>query len=535
MSIFRLTGLILAATLAATLALPAQAAPIYFYVTSPADSGTGSLRAALSAANTVGSGNVAIISFDANLQVLAYSDLPTVSADSVWIQGNGAEVLSPMSHRLLAFDSSQLVLIMSNLTLKSGVAVEGGCLHLDGVGSATLTNVTFQDCWAYTDQTTKVRGGAIFTSGVNLTMNKSSFIDNKAKGENMNQSAYGGAIYAQATPTSFLDPPSPPIQLTVNTSRFVRNEALAKVQQTSSVGSALGGAIHASRAKVSIADSRFRSNKAEYTNHAPCCGFGGAIDLRNSNLQAVRNSFALNTAQRGGALNMSGEHDTANPNGADLFNNTFVGNEASGAGGAIFVTDMNNDLRNNSFYGNRTPPGPNVIFDTPTHTLAINRFTDYDGFDYNTSTSFWNNLVVNPFDGAWCYVGRGTHTGGINLLSQACSVFSASGAGPGAQNIIHSDVGNYVEGFRIFTPWQAPFGSIALRVFADSGAVDAGNVTLPDNSDPHACRQRDGLKQPRPFDGDMDTVLRCDIGAFEWQREASIFANDFEDRWYPEL
>ncbi|WP_425480398.1 choice-of-anchor Q domain-containing protein [Pseudofulvimonas gallinarii] len=74
-----------------------------------------------------------------------------------------------------------------------------------------------------------------------------------------------------------------------------------------------------------------------------------------------------------------------------------------------------------------------------------------------------------------------------------------------------------------------------VSVLQGSPILDAGNPLPPLANDPTRCQTNDARYFPRPRDGDGDGEAICDVGAWESQREAPLFRDDFQPvLWRPE-
>lgn len=170
----------------------------------------------------------------------------------------------------------------------------GGALYVYRTGTMTITNSTLEDDRSYE------YGGAItnYESGL-LTVSGSTFTnDNAGVGD-------GGAIYAYLS------------NLAVSESRFHGDDG------------EYGGAIYLLGSSNTVTESITASSFAE--DYAPY--EGGAIDDYEGNLQLSANTFSADVSQYGGALYVEG-----NEGGLAATNDTFDGNQAAYAGGAIYLT-----------------------------------------------------------------------------------------------------------------------------------------------------------------------------------------------------
>lgn len=250
-----------------------QAFAATFTVTSPADSGAGSLRdtiAGASSGDTINFGVTGLITLTSG-PLLVTPDL-TISgpgASSLTISGGGNSQV---------FDIRGSVTI-SGLTLEDGSDFQGGAIFNGGT-------LSLNDC-VLSSNTTPLDGGAVWNDGA-LTVNGSTFSGNSAT----TFGGFGGAIVNFGT-------------LSVSNSTFSGNSA---DQQ--------GGAIW-SELPLSVSASTFSGNSATFN--------GGAIWAFDT-LTVINSTFSGNSSgSLGGAI--------ANEFAMNLSDSTFSGNSAAGGGG----------------------------------------------------------------------------------------------------------------------------------------------------------------------------------------------------------
>ncbi len=189
-----------------------------------------SLVAAIEAANSGGSGTIALsgdITLGARL-------LPVTG--SLTIDGGGYSISGDGVYRIFDVDGGALRL--SNITLTAGTAPErqfGGALRLRNGARVSIDGAAFSDNRA-------VQGGAIAThgAGVDLSISNSTFARNHA-------GDYGGALFLEGGTTK------------VTRSSFQENKS-----------DWYGGAIAAHDGRLNVANSTFSDNSAD---------FGGVIEV----------------------------------------------------------------------------------------------------------------------------------------------------------------------------------------------------------------------------------------------------------------
>ncbi|MDR2741096.1 MAG: right-handed parallel beta-helix repeat-containing protein [Treponema sp.] len=164
-------------------------------VVSSADSGPGTLRAALEAVKTAG-GAIAI-DLPANDRVITLSsDLPAITK-SVVIEGGGATLtrngFTPSSTtQLLRITGAAVEVRISRLHFKGGRATTNGGA-INNAGKLSLESCIFSDNTT-NNGSSNTLGGAVYTSGTgsSLTVSGCTFYGNRAAGSSSNS---GGAIY----------------------------------------------------------------------------------------------------------------------------------------------------------------------------------------------------------------------------------------------------------------------------------------------------------------------------------------------------
>ena len=349
-------------------------------VTSNADSGVGSLREAITNAQ---SGDT--IKFDASLAnqtiTLTSGQIEVAPGKELIIDGVDAENLAISgnnSSRIFHLDSN--VDFISNLTLKNLTLTEGyhaengGAILTEHLATLNLENVNFNNNVA------DLGGGAIYVSWEGtLTVIDSTFDGNEAIAGNDERGA--GAI-------TFLSPNEITIinsdftnnkginggainslngKLTIENSRFINNDTTSGFYDTGNPRPFLrgfGGAVYTDRAStasddtsgtISITNSLFSGNSGR--------GEGGAAYLytgRQDNVVISDTLFEDNQVlalEGGGALGSGGavvqQSDGLNQ-GFTLNNSTFANNTAGNQGGGLWVQNAPTTISNSTFSGNQT-------------------------------------------------------------------------------------------------------------------------------------------------------------------------------------
>jgi hypothetical protein len=485
-----------------------------FLVSNLNDSGDGSLRAAIAAANTTAGADE--IDFAGRLQgAITLTSGELLITDSITINGPGANLLSVSGNNSSrVFDmTAGLDVTINDLTITQGFALDqaGGILNqgsnlmlsadvlsqnvaLGGAGSAarggglrsldgalTITGCTFTDNEALGGTSSRgagVGGGLYILAGTAVISN-STFTSNEAIGSN----GVTNAVAGQAEGGAILSA-GPVASLTITDCTFSGNLAVGGSSGTGvDAGDAFGGAILPFGASNTISGSEFDHNQAiggNNCNSGPgqqdpvvSCGFGGAFST-GSVLNVTSTAFSHNLAVggnnaaatatdiayvglgAGGAIdNEFG--DSATISGCDLDHNQALGgNSNSGSGPVVLVGTALGGAANSAEGG--VDIGPNTT-NISNSALA-----------YNVAKGGDNNNGAASVAGL---VGAGAGAGIANFLGGTTSVGSSeidngqatggnknttSGAGAvlanlGAGGGIFNYLGNYCSsGFGMLDP-----------------------------------------------------------------------------------
>ena len=175
-----------------------------------ADSGAGSLRATIAAAQ---SGDVIV--FDPSLasETITLTSGPLALSSNLTINGLGANQLTisgNQASQLFTLSGSAKV-ALANLTLTGGISSQGGAIFLGGTAALTLDSDVLSGNQAVGDANNNALGGAVYNSaGASLTIDNTSFVNNQTNGTN---NSFGGAIANAGT-------------LTITMATFTGNAAL---------------------------------------------------------------------------------------------------------------------------------------------------------------------------------------------------------------------------------------------------------------------------------------------------------------------
>lgn len=404
--------------------------------------------------------------------------------DDVTIEVVGpATIAGTPSSRLFSVVTGATV-SMSGLTLRTGRAQpaspDGGCILV--AGDLTLEDVLFEQCDAADaglgENVEGGDGGAIFVAlGGNLTATGVSFVQNTAGNG-------GGA--------------------------------------PSGLRGGHGGAV-AVEGSAEFDFVRFDSNRAGNGGaggpNGPG-GEGGAIAVVGAVATlAVNHAVLLNNRSGDGALFMSGPgrdgHGGAVFCGGDcgLSNATLSGNTigstttgAAAQGGALYVSAGTTRLRNVTIVAN-------------TANGSGGGLSRAGGTVLTRNSLFANNNGAGTADDCFTNATAGLVSEGFNLLriADGCSA-----------SLVGSDLSGTTG-----APLDPQIGVLAANgsaletheLLAGSPAIDAGDAggCVAWNGVADVALNDDQRLEPRPNDGDGDTVAVCDIGAFEAAAVAPVF------------
>ena len=322
----------------------------------------------------------------------------------VEIQGVGAAgtiIDGNASDRVLDFDPSAtgITAQLSGVTVRGGVAVEGGGIRNGGTLTVADTTVTSNS--ASSDTATDARGGGIRNSG-SLTLTNSTISDNSAVALSMMfmADAEGGGIYSDGS--------------AVIVSSTIAGNTLF------SVAFAAGGGV-GSTGTLTISATTISDNDG-FTFDGPAQGGGiasdGVLTLTNSTISAnsVDDMGAAVPEDRGGGLYLDGTATISNCAIAD--NSALFGGAVANQGTATF--------RNTIVAGN---PGGNCDNVFSSGTIVANAYNLDSG---NTCTFSGTDLVdVDPLLGPLQDNGGPTFTHALLATSPALEAGNPAVPGSG--------------------------------------------------------------------------------------------------------
>ena len=292
---------------------PVKAATTTITVTDAGDSGSGTLRQAITDANA--SSDDCIIDFDSSLNgatiTLTSGQLSIVNNGSLTVDGGGEITISGNNASRVFVAQSGADVTLDGLTISDSSALFGGGARNNG-GTLTINNSTFDGNTA----TGISSGGAIYNNSGTLIINSSTFTNNTAVGP-------GGAIGVNSGDAT------------------VTNSTLSGNTADDGSGGNLGGGIF-----VDTSASLLLTNSTITGNVAVVNG-GGVYNA--GTLVIDGSTFSGNSADRGGGV-------FATSSATTIVNSTFFNNAATSGGGGVYVVDSvtitNSTLNQNSTSGN---------------------------------------------------------------------------------------------------------------------------------------------------------------------------------------
>jgi hypothetical protein len=313
--------------------IPVRAATIN--VTTTADSGAGSLREALTNA---GAGDTITFTISGTIQLL--SNLPDITANGLTINGNGATINGGTDIRVFTITGNVSVTI-NNLTMTGGGCNSacprqydfGGGIY--NTGTLTISNSTLSSNSATNG------GGGIYNASGTVTLTNSTLSSNSA--------TYGSGIY-NASGT-----------MTISNSTLSGNSAFDG-----------GGGIYNASGTVTISNSTLSGNSANgggggiyndgtltlsnstLSSNSARTGIGGGIRNNGGTLTINNSTLSGNSASYGGGgiYNSSGT--------VSISNSTLSGNSVRSGGGGGIANEGTVVLSNSTLSGNSATNGGSI-------------------------------------------------------------------------------------------------------------------------------------------------------------------------------
>ena len=457
-----------------------------FIVVNTLNSGAGSLRAAIAAAELADT-----IQFDPSLNG------QTINLASALFIDHGVRIFGPGPDQL-AISGSNMTRVFtitgSGVGFISGLTIRNGRVSAFTSGAGILNQgaLTLENC-AFSNNVSLNAGGAVANLNGSLTVRRSVFARNRASGD-------GGAVYNSAFAHTTW----------ISDSSFVENTNASNAQFSSG-----GGAMYTSSA-ITISNCLFRGNGL------------------NANQQG--------TGVGGAAIYSAGGFS---PSDRLVINSTFTSNACiSATGGAIMnFGNARLKVRGSTFTGNRARGGGAINNETDRALLSVENSTlsgnsaNYGGAIYSDGGSVALSHCTIVSNSAAFAIGGGVRAYGVRSLVVGNSLIAGNSAPQNDDIAMVDDSGQPVPlasvGHNLIGTTNDSLGWTAtdlggsdaapldplLGPLADNGghtwthallsgspAIDAGGP--PDTNAVALIDQRGVVRPQGPA---------CDIGAFEWQ------------------
>jgi hypothetical protein len=451
--------------------------PSTFLVVNLNDSGPGSLRAAVAAADA---NPGSTIDFAAGLHgVITLTSGPLDITSSMTINGPDANRLSVSgNHASRLFDvSSGTNVSLSGLTIANGLSDQGG--GIDNLGSLTLNYDTLLGNKAVGDSSTTGNGGGVFNeAGASLSVTGCTFTNNQTVGNvgvgmgggignegsasvsastfSANQ-ATGGSAVVIIGPDSHTGAKGGAIGDVFGATLDVRNSTFTGNQALNGLGDfAIGGAIWSNyNSPTTVSSSTFTGNEAQSNGRLAAAGaiFEGGSLLTVSNSTFTDNqALANSTTAEGGAIRVAGG-TSCTITGCSFTSNQSIG-YTKALGGALGNEGQPASVTNSTFSNNQAiGSGPGAL----TFGGAIE-----NGIDTNSS----GNLIIPSLTLTNCTLTGNQSLGGAGGDGVNTYGFAQGGGIDSSGNVTLQN--------STFTDNQAVGGAMAPGAPASSTATSVG-------------------------------------------------------------
>ncbi len=331
--------LALAALLAILPALDATAAT--FTVTNTKDSGAGSLRQAITDANTAAGADTIV--FDASFNTartitLGGTVLLIGTNADLTITGPGANLLTVSGNnasRVFQIQAGIGQVTISGMTITQGSGLAGATANgggIDNAGTTTLTNVIV------TANTANFSGGGIYST-TSLTLNNCTVSNNRSSFNNTtSNNSNGGGIYINggnltATNSTISDNATGTVLTQYGGGIYINGASaaatLTNVILTGNTASFSGGGIYKNDGTLNITNSNISNNTSSTNDGGGIYSFFGTTMISGSIISG--NQAAGSFSRRGGGIVLAGGQTT-------ITNSIISDNQAVGDGGGVYYT-----------------------------------------------------------------------------------------------------------------------------------------------------------------------------------------------------
>jgi hypothetical protein len=241
--------------------------------------------------------------------------------------------------------------IINSQFLNNTAMTDGGGVQAGGAGTTTLISGSL-----FAGNTAAGNGGGLFASGGTVSISTTRFIDNTAlNGGGIEDRASALTLSFSELDNNRIVSPDPAALITgggLNAEIGITSVTIAStlfLDNTAENGDqANGGAINQTQGTLTVTGSQFTGNRASFDS--------GAVNFTGTTLTVTGSTFNDNHAAAAGALFL------VNNGAANLTNDTFAGNTASGDGGALNVQNTGvATLLNDTITGNTAGAGGGIL------------------------------------------------------------------------------------------------------------------------------------------------------------------------------